>query len=98
VNKKITDIKNKCLLEMSCDDNDITILNTPLIEFVVCSEKINLSFQELIVEILLLCRSKENLSPALVRSALATALFMLNSRGSAVCMLEDVEKFVTSLN
>jgi len=97
---KLSDTKDRCLLEMCSDEQDIRILNTKLIDFVVYPAQAanDDSFQNLLVNILLLCRSQEKMAPRAVRAALATALFMIQSKDSAVCMLEQVEKFVKKLN
>jgi len=85
---------------MANDEQDIRTLNTKLVDFIVHpSQSPHLKiFQQLIVDILLLCRNQEELSASSVRSALATALFMIQSKGSAVCMLDQVETFIKKIN
>jgi hypothetical protein len=90
--------KNRCLLELAEDMHDMTLLNTPLVNLITCEKGITPKVEQLIADLLLMCRSDRSIAFEQVRSALATAIFMIHSPSTAVCMVEDVVVVEKSVN
>ena len=92
------DKRNKYLLEHASSEEDIAILNTKLIDFIIEDKGIDPRMVErLTAQVLLVCRSFDN-SLELVSNALATALYLVFTQSTSMCMVEKIEPFVKKLN
>jgi hypothetical protein len=90
--------KNRCLLELAEDMHDMALLNTPLVNLITCEKGITPKVEQLIADLLIMCRSDRSIAFEQVRSALATAIFMIHSPSTAVCMVEDAVVVEKSVN
>jgi len=89
--------RNRYILEHASTEEDVTVLNTTLIDFIVNDKGTDPRIVErLAAQILLLCRSYDS-SIELVSVALATALFMIYNQSSPVCMVEKMKPFIKKL-
>jgi len=94
----MSELKNKCILELASSEEDVTILNTKLVDFMVKSEKFDPAVVEkLVAKVLIVCREASR-DIEVVSVSLATALFMIYNQSSPVCLVDTVEPVVKKVN
>ena len=83
--------KNKCILELASSEEDIAVLNTKLVDFMLPPKKVDpIAVDNMTANILLLCRNSAGTSLDIASLSLATALFIIYNKSSPICMREYV--------
>ena len=95
----MTEGRDKCILELASTEEDVAVLNTKLVDFIVASEDFDICVVEnMVANLLLICRNSSGSSLKTASISLATALFMIYNKSSSVCLVGNTKPVVGNIN